>query len=100
MTALIEALKDVRNYIRAIEIYDSLIALNPDPDYIFDKAFILLTAIEDYSLGIPALELALQEGFSDTERLSSLSDYPDLLDKDRILSVIISYPIEESENEE
>lgn len=97
LLALIDALKIERSYNRVIGFYDVLVELDPDPVLLFDKAFILLTAIEDYELGIPALEKALQDGFSDVERIDELKSYPDLLDKDRILSVFISYPLQLSE---
>ncbi len=94
LIALIDALKTERSYSSVIEYYDALLEIDPDPVLFFDKAFILLTAIEDYSLGIPALEKAMEGGFSDLERIDELKFYPDLLDRDRILSVFISYPIQ------
>ncbi len=94
LIALIDALKIERSYSSVIEYYDALLEMNPNPVLFFDKAFILLTAIEDYSLGIPALEKAMEGGFSDLERIDELKSYPDLLDRDRILSVFISYPIQ------
>ncbi len=94
LTALIDALKTERRYSRVIEYYDILLEMDPNPEFLFDKAFILLTAIEDYNLGIPALEEAMKGGFSDSERIDELKFYPDLLDVDRILSIFISYPLQ------
>ncbi len=57
----------------------------------------MLTVIEDYNLGIKTLEKALQNGYNDLERIEELKLYPDLLDRDEILSVFIDYPpIEDS----
>jgi tetratricopeptide (TPR) repeat protein len=97
--ALLEALKIEGNYSKVIELYNILLDLNPDPSFLYDKAFILLTSIEDYSLGIPALELALQKEFSNEERIEELKSFPDLLDRDRILSVFIDNPIKKSDEE-
>lgn len=94
LVALIDALKIERSYSSIIEYYDALLEIDPDPVSFFDKAVILLTVIEDYSLGIPALEKAMKDGFSNLERIDELKSYPDLLDRDRILSVFISYPVQ------
>jgi len=90
--ALIEALTIEKDFERIVELYDVLIGINSDPELIFNKAFILLTAIEDYDLGIPALESALKNGYKNTERIEELKSYSDLLDRDKILSVFINYP--------
>ncbi len=100
LIALIDALRVEHSYSRVIEFYDILLDLNPSPVLLFDKAFILLTAIEDYELGIPALEKAMESGFSDSDRIDELKSYPDLLNKDRILSVFIDYPLQSPANPE
>ena len=92
---LIEALTLKHNYERIPGLYDSLISINSSADLIFDKAFILLTVIEDYDLGIPALELALQNGYNNFERIEELKTYDDLLDRDKILAVFIENPPKE-----
>jgi tetratricopeptide (TPR) repeat protein len=78
--ALIEALKIDKDYERVIELYDILLNINSEPAIYFDKAFVLLTAIEDYERGIPALEISLQNGFNGNERIDELKNYKDLLD--------------------
>ena len=90
--ALIGALKIDLDYNRVVELYDVLLSMNSKPEFYFDKAFILLTSIEDYEKGIPALEVALQKGFNDNEKIDELKNYNDLLDKDKILGVFIDYP--------
>ncbi len=96
LVALIDVLTTEQDYERVVELYDILLGIKPDPELFFNKAFILLTAIEDYTLGIPALETALENGFSDLERIDELKLYEDLLDRDKILSVFIDYPPKES----
>ncbi len=96
LVALIDVLTDKQDYKRVVELYDVLIGIKPSPDLYFDKAFILLTSIEDYDLGISALESALKNGFADLERIDELKFYEDLLDRDKILSVFIDYPPKES----
>jgi tetratricopeptide (TPR) repeat protein len=99
--ALIDALKIDQDYDRVIELYDILISINPVPDLYFEKAYVLLTVIEDYNLGIKTLENALQNGYNNLERIEELKLYPDLLDRDEILSVFIDYPpVEDSVDEE
>ena len=98
--AFIEALKTELDYERVVELYDILLSIKPEPAVYFDKAFVLLTAIEDYEKGLPALEIALQKGFNDTEKIDELKNYNDLLDKDKIWGVFIDYPPKESEDPE
>ncbi len=98
LVALIDALKTEHNYSQVIEFYNVLIDMDPDPELLFEKAFVLLTAIEDYDLGIPALEKSMKDGFSDSERIDELRSYPDLLDRDRIFSVLINSTQEASES--
>ncbi len=88
--AYIDALKTNRDFKKVIPLYDDLITINPDPAYLFEKAFILLTSIEDYDDGLPLLESALQKGYSDLDRIEELKEYPDLLDRDKILSIILA----------
>jgi len=91
--AYIDALKLEHNFKKIISLYDYLITINPDPSYLFDKAFILLTSIEDYENGLPVLESALKKGYSDLDRIEELKEYPDLLNKDKILSIILANPV-------
>ena len=95
IVALIDALTLEENYERVVDMYDILIGINQDPELYFDKAFILLTAIEDYELGIPALENALKNGYADFKKIDELKLYEDLLDREKILSVFIDYPPKE-----
>ena len=95
LLALIDTLTLKHDYERIPGLYDSLISLNSSSDLIFDKAFILLTVIEDYDLGIPALEMALQNGFNNLERIEELKTHDDLLDRDKILAVFIENPPKE-----
>ncbi len=91
--AYINALKPDRDFKRIVSLYDDLITINPEPSYLFEKAFILLTSIEDYENGLPVLESALQKGYSNLDRIEELKEYPDLLDKDKILSIILANPV-------
>ena len=88
--AYIDALKTNHDFKRIISLYDDLITINPDPAYLFEKAFVLLTSIEDYDKGLSVLESALKEGYSNIDRIEELQEYPDLLDRDKILSVILA----------
>ncbi len=97
LVALIDVLTVEKDFERVVELYDILLSINTDPEIYFNKAFILLTAIEDYELGISALETSLKNGFADKERMDELKMYEDLLDRDKILSVFIDYPPKESE---
>ncbi len=97
MEALVEALEDERDYGRAVEVYESLTAVNPDPLFLFNEAFILLTALEDYNKGLSVLSDALDKGFSDMERIEELKTFPDLLDRESILEVFMTHPLQTPE---
>ncbi len=90
LLAYIDALELKHDFKKIVSLYDNLISLNPDPSYLFEKAFILLTSIEDYGNGLQVLESALQKGYSNSDRIKELKEYPDLLDRDKILSVILA----------
>ncbi len=76
------------DYSSALRLYNTMLKKNNDPAVLFKKAFILLTAMEDYDNGIEVLKKALAAGFSDKKELKKLRDYPDLLYADRIKKVL------------
>ncbi len=77
-----------KNYTEALATYDQLLSKHRDPEILFDKAFILLTAVEDYDKGLSVLKEALAGGFGDQKKIKKLKDYPDLLYKERIVKVL------------
>ncbi len=80
LAALGEAFYNDKSYVSALEVYDEYLDMdNSDGRILFEKAFILLTAIEDLEAGLTALSDAVSAGFEDTERFNALAGYPDLL---------------------
>ncbi len=77
-----------KNYSLAIDVCNKLLSKGEDKSVMFEKAFILLVYVEDYDNGLPALKKALDAGFSDEKEIKRLEEYPDLLHRDMILSVI------------
>ncbi len=95
--SLIEALETEADYGKAVEMYEVLIAINPDPLFLFNEAFILLTALEDYKKGLVLLSEAIDNGFSDPERIEELKLFPDLLDRESVLEVFMTPPLQSLE---
>ncbi len=80
-----------KNYSKALETYDLLLKKGKDPETLFNKAFVLLTKVEDYDKGLKVLREALSGGFNGQGKLKKLRDYPDLLYRERILKVLDEY---------
>ncbi len=91
LNLLAEAYVTDKNYSKAIETYDLLLTKGKSPEILFDKAFVLLTKVEDYDRGLKVLKEALSGGFNNEKELEKLRDYPDLLYRDRIIKVLDEY---------
>ena len=91
LNLLAEAYVTDKNYSKALETYDLLLTKGKSPEILFDKAFVLLTKVEDYDRGLKVLREALSGGFNNEKKLKKLRDYPDLLYRDRIMKVLDEY---------
>lgn len=85
-----------RRYDAALELYADVEQqlAEDDPhraEAAFERAVILLTAVEDPIAGLEALKTALQQGFSDEERLADLLVRDDLLYRPMVLDVITTH---------
>ncbi|HOV64743.1 MAG TPA: hypothetical protein PLG43_12790, partial [Spirochaetia bacterium] len=81
-----------KRYGDAVASLDKYLSIKPDDAAaLFEKAFILLTAIEDREKGLSALTASLKAGFHDAERIKALTEYPDLLYSDDIQKIILQY---------
>ncbi len=99
---LARAYRITERYGKAVEIYDELLQNASDKEtgeLHFQKAYIYLTAIEDYERGVESLDKALKAGYRDSEALEKLMNYPDLLDPQRIEEVFRRYDIESLESD-
>lgn len=80
-----------KDYTAALNTYDILLSKGEDLTILFKKAYLLLTAVEDYDAGLKVLEEALKKGFNDNIEIQKLRDYPDLLYSNRINEVLAKY---------
>ena len=85
-----------RRYDAALELYaDAEQRLAEDDprgaEAAFERAAILLTAVEDPIAGLEALRTALQRGFDDEQRLADLLVRDDLLYRPLVLDVITTH---------
>lgn len=85
-----------RRYDAALELYADAEQRLPadDPrsaEAAFERAEILLTAVEDPIAGLVALRTALQRGFGDQERLAALLARDDLLYRPMVLNMITTH---------
>ncbi len=80
-----------KDYTAALNTYDILLSKGEDLTILFKKAYLLLTAVEDYDAGLKVLEEALKKGFNDNIEIQKLRDYPDLLYGNRINEVLAKY---------
>lgn len=83
-------------YEAALELYsDAEQRLQEDDPYraeaAFERAVILLTAVEDPIAGLEALRTALQGGFGDEERLADLLARDDLLYRPMVLDMMATH---------
>ena len=75
----------IEKYLLALDSYDSLLFINPqNKDAWFEKALILLTKVMDPEKGFAALSQALEMGFNDLEKIETLLDDSELIEKDRL----------------
>lgn len=82
-------------YADALILYDRLLAGSPvDPDALFAKARILLTAAEEGDAGIAALEKALDSGYSDPEEAGRLLEEPALIRAEEVRGLLTEYGVE------
>ena len=89
---LARAYAAVEQYDRALEALDRVLGMDDSLGEVwFEKAVILLTQIEDPVQGLSALEEALERGFSDQERIESLVEDPDLIDKSDVQDILKDY---------
>jgi len=89
---LARAYTALEQYDRALEALDRILELDGSlGDVWFEKAVILLTQIEDPVQGLAALREALERGFADQERIESLVEDPDLIDKSDVQDILEDY---------
>ncbi len=82
-------------YADALVLYDRLLVEVPgDPQALFQKARILLTAAEEGDAGLAALEGALESGFADAEAAGDLLKEPDLIRSEEVRELLDEYGIE------
>lgn len=72
--SLAEVYREEKMFVKAIEIYDSLAASEENKKglYLFEKASILYTALDEKEEGFQALKASLDAGYGDTEALAGL----------------------------
>ena len=85
-----------RRYDAALDLYAEAEQLLPEDDperaeAAFERAVILLTAVEDPIAGLVALRTALQGGFRDEDRLASLLARDDLLYRPMVLDTVANH---------
>lgn len=82
-------------YSDALVLYDRLLEDSPDdPEALFAKARILLTAAEEGDAGIAALESALEAGFADADAAELLLAEPALIRADEVRELFTEYGVE------
>ncbi len=95
---LARAYRSAERYGKAIEIYDEMLTSAEKSarkaEIRFEKAFVYLTAIEDYERGITSLRAALEAGYRNEEEFEELIGYPRLLDPERIRELFREFDIE------
>ena len=85
-----------RRYDAALDLYSDAERLLPEDDparaeAAFERAVILLTAVEDPIAGLVALRSALRNGFRDEDRLAALLARDDLLYRPMVLDTVASH---------
>ena len=96
LLALARVERTQQRYDAALELYadaeEHLAEEDPQAaEAAFERAVILLTAVEDPIFGVEALRTALQRGFSDQDRLAELLTRDDLLYRPMVLDIIARY---------
>jgi len=85
LVALGRAYQKEQQFDRAISAYDAAIALKPTAaDVLFDKATVLLTAIDEGKEGLKILHAAIEAGFSDKVKAKALASNPNLVEADQV----------------
>ena len=86
---LAKGYRDRELYDKALDAYSSaLVHDEKQAEAWFYSAQILLTKIEDPDRGLTALNQALDYGFKDLEMITALLESPDLLEEDKVKSLI------------
>ncbi len=86
---LAKGYRDMELYDKALDAYSSAISQDEkQAEAWFYSALILLTEIEDPERGLTALAQALDYGFKDLEMITALMESPDLLEKDKVNSLV------------
>ena len=86
---LADAYRIEERYDRALEAYDQVIAYDEKrADAWFYSAVIQLTKIEDPDRGLTALAQALEGGFKNQEAIAQLLADPELLERDRVETLL------------
>ena len=80
MEVALELFANEGYYAPALEAYDKYLQLDDtNGNVLFEKAFILLTAIVDLEGGLTTLSASVSAGFKDENRFRELAEYPDLI---------------------
>ncbi len=98
LLALARVEHELRRYDAALELYAEAEPLLPesDPrraDLQFERAAILLTAVEDPIEGLAALRTALQRGFDDRQRLADLLAADNLLYRPMVVDLVAEHAV-------
>ncbi|MEW5818100.1 MAG: tetratricopeptide repeat protein, partial [Spirochaetota bacterium] len=85
LTAIAEGYVKIKYFGKGLEYYNKILNINPTkPDVLFEKAFILLTAIGDSVEGMKIIEEAVLAGYKNPKRIKELLDNPDLINPDEL----------------
>ena len=96
LLALARAEAELHRYDAALEFYAEADPLLPESgprraELEFERAVILLTAVEDPIAGLAALRAALQGGFDDRQRLANLLAAEDLLYRPMVVNLVAEH---------
>jgi tetratricopeptide (TPR) repeat protein len=91
---LARAYRGQERYDKALEAYENALVHNEKlAEAWFESAEILLTKVQDPERGITALEQALSYGFKDPPSIASLLGAPDLLERERVRSLLARHDL-------
>ncbi len=89
LVALGRAYQKQEEFDRALSAYNAAIALKPTAsDVLFDKATILLTAIDDAKEGLKTLHAAIEAGFADEGKAKALVSNPNLVEAGQVRTML------------
>jgi tetratricopeptide (TPR) repeat protein len=98
---LARAYRGQERYDKALEAYEEALVYDEELAVAwFESAEILLTRVQDPERGITALEQALVYGFNDPESIEALLAAPDLLERERVRSLLARHGLLQAEDEE